>query len=250
MIAISEVIRAYEAKTPQELANIPQYVAVFGSSGIVFQYKDNDGVSHNITITSDNFFNELDHFISWQMLAYNGNVDPLEKFLSKLNYHLINKKSQYERILTALMLDYSPIENVFEDETDTITKTGTIGNNGQDTSNIGVRRGTATDNSVTSQQYVNTWETSDDVKDGKAVGTGSTTTTSDATQDTVSRANTETFNTTDAHTKNRHGNVGVTKSSELVRDEITLRNHNVFINLFITGFVNDTMYLVKEVWNE
>lgn len=247
MITLSDVITAYGAKTAQELANIPEYVAVFGADGMPFEYKDNAGETHTVKVPSDAVFEQLEHYASWYMLTYN-NIDPLIKFLKKLKAHISNKQHAYNRMLTALMAEYSPIENVEEHTDETIGHTGTVENTGDASTTYGAKTATAQDNAVTNTAYVNTWESNDDIKNGKNVGTGSTTTTSNASTDTSEHGNVETLDTQDALHRVRHGNIGITENTTMWLHELDARQRDNFVQLIVHGVVNEYGALCEGVF--
>ena len=247
MITIKEILTAYGAKTLQELANIPEYVAVFGTNGIEFSYVDETGTTLKEYITADLFFNQLEHYYSWCMNSYD-TLDAFTKFLRKLKAHLTNKEHAYNRMLLAIRANYSPIENVDEKTTESTDHTGTIENEGESTLTVGGKRATATDNNVTTNNYANSWDSANDIPNGKQVGSGSVVTTSDQSQDETTNGNTETIDTNDTLTRNRHGNIGVTESTTLWLHELDSRARDNLVMLVVNGFANEYLWLCEGVY--
>lgn len=148
--------------------------------------------SENETVLSgDDIFYTLMHDYS-KFHAYS--AETLVDFMFDWNRFVRIHTHDFERMYTALTAEYSPIENY--DKNSTITNNGSTGANPQD------------------PFITRTYQVADD--------------TINNTGDNVfipqnkvaTQGKTDTSNTMTEHT---HGNIGVTKSSDMVRDEIALR---------------------------
>lgn len=142
-------------------------------------------------LSGDDIFYTLMHDYS-KFHAYS--AETLVDFMFDWNRFVRIHTHDFERMYTALTADYSPIENY--DKYSTITNNGSTGANPQD------------------PFITRTYQVADD--------------TINNTGDNVfipqnkvaTEGKTDTSNTMVEHT---HGNIGVTKSSDMVRDEIALR---------------------------
>lgn len=249
-IKINEIIYEFDKLTITNKLSIPFYTSIFTYDEnehtfyILFEFVDNSGITHNNKMFDVSFFHALEKYSDWKILLNNSNFND---FIRELYFYIEYKKHEYNRILNALMSNYSPIENVDEYTTEIMKKTGTIGNVSNGSVTIGERNATATDNNVTSTGYVSVYDNANDVQNNRNVASGSTSTHSDNATDTNSTTNTETLNTNDEFTRRRHGNIGVTKSTELANDEITFRLNMNFVDIVVFGFINYACYLVEGI---
>lgn len=172
------------------------------------------------------------------------------------NWFAINERN-FERILLAVMAEYSPIENYDRTEEHTIIRSGNETENG---TNQNIRsensqsRGTentsgtsnsssatSTDGSETDQRAADNSErfrnTTKRISSADSNGTdNSTTSASGSSSNTVNMGGTEngTFQTGRNKSENEtesiraHGNIGTTKNSEMILDEINLRKYNIY----------------------
>jgi len=148
--------------------------------------------SENETVLSgDDIFYTLMHDYS-KFHVYS--ADTLVDFMFDWNRFVRIHTHDFERMYTALMSDYNPIENY--DKHSEITNNGSTGANAR------------------TPFTTRTYQVSDDTvnKSGDSAFIPQT--------KVSTEGKTDTSNTMNEHT---HGNIGVTKSSDMVRDEITLR---------------------------
>jgi len=142
-------------------------------------------------ISGDDIFYTLMHDYS-KFHVYS--AETLVDFMFDWNRFVRIHTHDFERMYTALMSDYNPIENY--DKHSEITNNGSTGAN------------------ANTPFTTRTYQVSDDTVN--AAGDGAF-----IPQTKVStEGKTDTTNTMTEHT---HGNIGVTKSSDMVRDEIALR---------------------------
>lgn len=210
---------------------------------IVFEFIDNVGDEFTLKMNDDEFFHALSKYNCWTV----NDIETFEEFINDLYYYMLSKKHEYNRILNAIYSNYSPIENVDEYTTETTEKRGTVGNVSNGSFTTGERDAIATDNNVTSTGYVSVFDNANDVQNNRNVASGGTTTHSNSATDTSNASNTETYNTDDTLTRRRHGNIGVTKSTELANDEIMFRLNVNFYDVVVFGYVNYSCYLCEGV---
>lgn len=240
-------------------------------------------MGYNVGITLAGYYNEDEEIFSkinlpegldkdiltYQILTDVGNLYPalqeptiLKKAIHNWfdsNYH------NFERILLAINVEYSPIENYDRTEEHTRIQTGNESESGTNQTNRNeVNRtdssgsmnestsgssysstSTSTDGSETDQRAADNSETfrntNKKISEADSTGTdsGSTNTATSGSNSNITNANLNgtdsgSFQTGRDRSENEtisiraHGNIGITKNSEMVFDEIELRKYNIY----------------------
>ena len=160
--------------------------------------------------------------------------------------------ADFLKAYNAWMTNYDPLENYNGSETNVyLTNDGIVTN-----STTHGKTTTTTANSVTNENQVTTFESTTYRPDSKSVQSGSTTaadsgTTSETvthTATTLSVGDTE-YSADNVHgeIKNRHGNLGVTTSQQMITSEIEMRLKPL-IMMYIDTFINEYAYYVTDSW--
>lgn len=121
------------------------------------------------------------------------------------------------RIYTALSEEYNPIHNYDRYEKNTLDMTGTIALEMK-----GTISNELTDR--TTENLVSAYNESDYQPDSKTVQNGTS-------EDDYNRTDTTRRNAKDTEDKHQYGNIGITRSQEMVRDELTLRAEQNFYHI-------------------
>ena len=172
------------------------------------------------------------------------------------NWFKINERN-FERILLAVMAEYSPIENYDRTEEHTIIRSGNETENGtnqntriENSQSSGTENtngtsysssSTSTDGSETDQRAADNSEsfrnTTKKISEADSSGTdNSSTSASGSTSNSgyMNGSENGSFQTGRNKSENEtesiraHGNIGTTKNSEMVLDEINLRKYNIY----------------------
>lgn len=188
-----------------------------------------------------------------------------EVFCEMTRHWFDTKQWTFEHLIKVIQSEYSPIENVFEDRTEStdynsknITSGGYTdtasgkdteqlsGSDERDISNSGTDSTTNTISAFNSATYQpdNRSETTHghDVDDDITYGKKTDTTYGKQ----IKRVNDETESKTgeDTITMNRHGNIGVTTSQQLINEELELLRHFDIYSYIAKLFESDMMIMI------
>lgn len=207
---------------------------------------------------------ELVKYHDWEIINYEANeeLDSLEIFMKKFTKFINKNRQRLNRIWYALFAEYDPTENVFEYEHETTEKDGTVDHiggivvtyqNGKVLTKVkGQQSDTYTDNSSTTTNYATAFDTTSELEKDKSVksggytmqhGQGTDTETASGT-DTESKSGTDTdeYDTTDTRNFDKHGNIGVMKTQDMINAELKLRAHDL-VSILVKDFVTETGYV-------
>lgn len=140
----------------------------------------------------------------------------------------------WARLFYALSLEYNPLYNVDGTETTVYGAHTSTFNEGQRQHIEGAKSRTSGQRSDTSTSYTVAFDSTTEKEDGKSSDvTGAQTNTEETYTNTDTHALDTTVSQTHTDTLTRQGNIGVTKSTDLLRDEVKLRQEFAFFdNLF------------------
>ncbi len=168
-----------------------------------------------------------------------------------------NKQWNFEHLIKVLTAEYSPIENYDRYEEYTDTHTGTVKNDGgsKDThSGSDTRSGGYTDTNSGSDTTINEVSAENastyqaDNKSTETAGKVLTNTHNDTDQygHIIDRKdnNTQTNDLTDKHVAHLHGNIGTTKNTEMLLDEIDMIGKFDPYKWIAGQFENDLMIMI------
>lgn len=203
-------------------------------------------------------------------------------FRNLVTQWFFNKQWTFEHIINIIQSEYSPIENVFEERTDTTeyghtnTKTGgfkdtnggkdTVKDSGKDTvsqsgtdqrdiSNSGTDTTTNTISAFNSSTYQPDNESAtlhghavdDDITYGKSEDTTygkQTDTTHGHTLERVYNSEKDTQGGKDILSMKRHGNIGITSADDLINQELELLRHFDAYGFIAELFEKDNMIMI------
>ena len=150
--------------------------------------------------------------------------------------------------------EYNPIDNYNGTETNVF-----LTNDGEETETITHGKTTTTTaNNVTNTAYSTTFESNAEKETDKNVQSGSTTAADTGTTVTAKDRSAKTLTVGDttysadevhAEMKNRHGNLGITTTQQMITAEIDMRL-NPLIKMYIDTFVTDYAYYVSDMWGD
>lgn len=166
---------------------------------VLFRGKENETTISGFDIIHT-MLHDYGKFYAYSVETYVDWVFEWERF-ARIHTH------DFERIYTALFSDYNPIENY--DKYSQITNNGSTGANPE--------------NPFMTKMYQVTDDTVNSAGDAAYVPQGKTTT----------EGKTDTENEMNEHT---HGNIGVTKATDMINDEITLRVNKSIIEIIVRMF--------------
>lgn len=226
--------------------------------------------TYQLVVDDLDFWYELQKYADWNIISYDSEKDDseLERFMKKFTKFMKKNKHRFNRMWYALFAEYDPTENVFEYENETNEKTGTIDHkggmivtyvNGKVMTRVkGQQSDTYTDNSSTTTNYATAFDTSSELEKDKSVKSGGytlqhgsgtdTDTASGSDTSTKSGKDTDEFNTLDTRNFNKHGNIGVMKTQDMINAEILLRRKDIISEL-IKDFVGDSGFLHITIGN-
>ena len=204
-------------------------------------YINDDGETITKTLAKDNLIYSARRYFDYTFLDYTGSLkaDVIDTNWAK--WWALNSE-RFGRIFRALDEVYNPIENVFK-KGHIETQHGHVIDVNDD---IALHKVTSKPNSIESSYYE---RSSDDgtlqqvnksVSGASAGDTGGTST-SDAYIDKHKTTNSG----TDIIEDTTHGNIGTTKSSDLVQSELSVRQENIY-DMIIDSFFYDNAYYVDE----
>lgn len=135
----------------------------------------------------------------------------------------------FEGLYDTTQLDYNPIYNVDEYSSENSTRTPNLQHTKTGTDTTAFGHVVGEQNSVTGTNQVTTYDSSSFNDDSKSTQTG-TSTVNNSGSDTVTHNTTDsdTGTETNALTKRRYGNIGVTSSQQLIDAERNIRNFSIF----------------------
>lgn len=137
----------------------------------------------------------------------------------------------WQRVADALSEEYDPLHNFdrHEDNTDTETR-NLAGSDNTTTSTSGNAGGTTTDSGQTTvENQVTGFNTTTPQTESKQItnpGGSTTTSSTSTTSGTANKSTTDTGTVQNARLAHMYGNIGVTKSQEMLRDEVDLRGND------------------------
>lgn len=176
-----------------------------------------------------------------------------ELFKMQVKMWFDSNQWRMDHLVKMLLSDYEPAENIFEHEEWEEEHSGTDTNGGSDTFQHGETHtlsGKDTDADTTSTEHtVAAYNSSTYQEDSKDQRGGSIETTY-GKKDTASGTDTTTFGKTFTHgesieyTKDRHGNVGVKSSSDLMQEELNLLERFNVYDTLASWFEKDNMIQV------
>lgn len=160
--------------------------------------------------------------------------------------------ADFLRAWDAWNANYNPLENYNGDETNVY-----LTNDGAETETTTHGKSTTTTaNNVTNTAYSTTYDSDVEKETDKNVQSGSTTAADSGTTSVTRDRNTKNLtvgNTTytadnvHAEIKNRHGNLGITTSQQMITSEIDMRMKPL-IQMFIDVFISDYAYYITDTW--
>lgn len=193
---------------------------------------------YTTNITTAMIFEAFSNYLSWEFTYYTGEggVMPVypQPVISKWSSFVALRKASWDRMAYAMLAEYNPIEN-YDKHGSITTKNPLVETEVTIASrtNSDVIASKTIHDKETSMDSTTPLEASQTVSDGftdtHTLGGGTDTT-------KVKAHNVEIVDET-------HGNIGVTKSSELAQDEIRLRAldlTHIFVAEFITEYCNMT----------
>ena len=176
-----------------------------------------------------------------------------ELFKMQVKMWFDSNQWRMDHLVKMLLSDYEPAENIFEHEEWEEEHSGTDTNGGSDTFQHGETHtlsGKDTDADTTSTEHtVAAYNSSTYQEDSKDQRGGSIETTY-GKKDSASGTDTTTFGKTFTHgesieyTKDRHGNVGVKSSSDLMQEELNLLERFNVYDTLASWFEKDNMIQV------
>lgn len=201
---------------------------------------------------------------SWDSLA-----QPVTDFENAWSLFKYNNGHNWDRIINTLFQDYNPLENY--DRTEDHTKSSEWSKGHDDRgkligdSNVHSDTTTTQTNNLTDTQYATTYDnTTVDRKTGKVDNTGTVTTRNATAADSgnvaANRTHTETSydehgydesgteDITAEHTA-VHGNIGVTSSQDMLKQELEVRKFNM-LDYIIDAFAHDNLVTMGGVEND
>ena len=212
---------------------------------------------------------ELVKYHDWEIINYEANesLDTLEIFMKKFTKFIHKNKDRLNRTWYALFAEYDPTENVFEYEHEggiVVTyqngKVTTYQNGKVLTKVKGQQADTYTDNSSTTTNYATAFDTVSELEKDKSVKSGGYTMSHGQGTDTETASGTDTqsnsgsdvesksgkdtdeYNTTDTRIFDKHGNIGVMKTQDMINAELKLRAHDL-VSILVKDFVTETGYV-------
>lgn len=159
-------------------------------------------------------------------------------------------RADFLKAYLAWVAEYNPLENYNGDETNIY-----MTSDGAETSTTTHGKTTTTTaNDVTNETSVTTFESTTYHPDAKTIQSGSTENTESGTTTVVTdhiekslTVNGKTYSADNVHAeiKNRHGNLGVTTSQQMITSEVQMRLYPLII-MYIGNFVSDYCYYVSD----
>lgn len=189
-----------------------------------------------------------------------------EVFTNLVTHWFYTKQWTFEHLINIIQAEYSPIENVFEDRTETTTyghtntKTGgfkdtnggkdTVKDSGKDERDI-TNSGTDTTTNTISAFNSSTYQPDNktEVSHGLTVGDDvtygkQTDTTHGHTLERVYNSEKDTQGGKDELTVKRHGNVGTISADQLIEQELNLLRHFDIYGFIAEMFEEDNMIMI------
>ena len=155
---------------------------------------------------------------------------------------------------SAWIAQYDPLENY--NGTETNVRQYMDGETTQTVSHGKTTTNTIKGNGMKTETQVTTFDSETPRDDTITINTGSTETADSGTTTTTTDQSVKsltvdgtnyTADKIDAETKNRHGNLGVTTSQQMITSEVDMRM-NPLITMYLDKFISDYAYYVSEMW--
>lgn len=149
---------------------------------------------------------------------------------------------------------YDPLENY--NGTETNVRQYMDGETTQTVSHGKTTTNTIKGGGMVTETQVTTFDSETPRDDTKTINTGSTETSDSGTTTTTTDQSVKslevdgknyTADKIEAETKNRHGNLGVTTSQQMITSEVDMRM-NPLITMYLDEFITDYAYYVSEMW--
>lgn len=161
-----------------------------------------------------------------------------EMFVNDLSNYWTIHRDAYYKILSAIDIQYNPIENYKMTETGEDSETVNITDNTTTDSETNTITDSETSTSSNSELSVSAFDVNTfsnrEKTTGSGTGTGSATSASDNTTTETSTKNAETVKN---HTFSRSGNIGVTTSQQMLESEYALRFKRNLVEVFLLEFL-------------
>ena len=204
-------------------------------------YINDDGETVTKTLVKDSLIYSARRYFDYTFLDYTGSLKADVIATNWTKWWALNNE-RFGRIFRALDEVYNPIENVFK-KGHIETQHGHIIDVNDD---IARHKVTSVPNSIESSYYERSSDDSTLQQVNKSVsGASSGDTGGTSTSDAYIDKHKTTNSGTDIIEDTTHGNIGVTKSSELIASELEVRQTNIY-DMIIDGFFYDNAYYVEE----
>lgn len=185
-----------------------------------------------VSFSNDAVISALENYYSFESLMPKANNSDLTEFVSKLSvYRLFNEK-RIERIADALLIKYSPIENVDEKTTNTTVHSGEDKTEVENAQRVSTTENVAT-NKPTDLGYVSTFDSAEPVLMSKATNEGGTTNKVEGFTDKSKL----THGHQEKLTIRRRGNIGVTANYQLISGELLEARCWNLLDVIIADFI-------------
>lgn len=183
--------------------------------------------NNNVILSTENWYSYIENNY--------GNYKTLRALFILWGIYQATHLADFQKAWAAWTATYNPIENYNGDETTVRQKmdgkettTNSIDNGGL----VNETQSTAVDNTG----YRN---------DSKNIQTGSTTVTKDTEVKTLTvGSNTYTADYVEAETKNRHGNLGVTSTQNMITQEVEMRLNPLIVQ-YLDNFIAEYAYYIE-----
>ena len=210
-------------------------------SDATMTYVNDDGVTITKTLTKDGLIYSARRYFDYTFIDYTGSLKADVINTNFVKWWALNNE-RFSRIFRAFDEVYNPIENVFK-KGHIETTHGHVVNSVDD---IDEHKVTTVPNNLESKQYERSSDSGNlevvaKSESGAVSGDTGGTSKSDAYLDRHSTINSG----TDVVEDTTHGNIGVTKSSELLLSEVSARQENIY-DMIIDGFFYDNAYCVMD----
>lgn len=204
-------------------------------------YINDDGDTVTKTLAKDSLIYSARRYFDYTFLDYTGSLKA-DVIATNWNKWWALNSDRFERIFRALDEVYNPIENVFK-KGHIETQHGHVVEVEDD---IALHKVTSMPNSIETKYYERSSDDGTLQEVNKSVSGATSgdiggTSTSDAYTDN----HTTTNSGTDIVEDTTHGNIGVTKSSELIASELEVRQTNIY-DMIVDSFFYDNAYYVEE----
>lgn len=208
---------------------------------LVLSYVNDDGVTITKSLNKDLLIYSSRRYYNYTFLDYTGSLKADVILNNFANWWGMNNE-RFNRIFRALDEVYNPIENVFK-KGHIETQHGHVVEVEDD---IALHKVTSVPNSIESKYYERSSDDGTLQEVNKSIsGTTSGDTGGTSTSDAYTDNHTTTNSGIDIIEDTTHGNIGTTKSSDLVLSELSVRQENIY-DMIIDGFFYDNAYYVED----